>query len=311
MRPVRFFGQDLVLFRTEGGAVGLLDAHCPHLGAHFAHGGSVVGESLRCPFHGFCFDVDGSCSATGYGTKVPPGLRAGAWSVVERHGLLLAWHDARRRPPAWEVPELDMESWSPFILHEWTLRGHPQETTENSVDVGHFGVVHGYEDVRETRPVEVDGPVLRTHYAFTRRVGGRRSPAVIHEEIAVVVRGLGYSLVDVRDLGSGARLRLLVLPTSEDDDRLRLRIGLSVRDPSRTEGARPWLRLVPAAVTRRLVAPLVLRFYAGEVEQDFAVWRHKRYLPRPALAAGDGPIGPYRRWARQFYATADAVAASH
>jgi hypothetical protein len=34
----------------------------------------------------------------------------------------------------------------------------------------------------------------------------------------------------------------------------------------------------------------------------FEVWRHKRFASRPALAAGDGPIGLYRQWTRQFYA---------
>lgn len=28
---------------------------------------------------------------------------------------------------------------------------------------------------------------------------------------------------------------------------------------------------------------------------------HKRFVARPALAAGDGPSMVYRRWARQFY----------
>jgi Rieske [2Fe-2S] domain len=34
VRPLMYFDQDLVLFRTEGGEAALLDAYCPHLGAH-------------------------------------------------------------------------------------------------------------------------------------------------------------------------------------------------------------------------------------------------------------------------------------
>jgi len=301
VKTVRFFGHELVLFRGESGAVGLLDAHCPHLGAHMGHGGTIVGETLRCPFHGFCFEASGACSETGYKKKVPPGLRAGAWEVVERHGVLLAWHDAEGKASAWDVPDVDMDGWSPFLLHEWTLRGHPQETTENSVDLGHFAAVHGYDDAHETQPLRIDGPTLYSNYRFARRIGGRRSPVVVHEDIAIEVRGLGYSRVEVRDVATGTRIRLLVLPTSEDDTNIRLRIGLSIRDYASNDDARPWLRLVPATVTRRLVAPLLLQAYAGEVSQDFAVWKNKRYVPRPGLAEGDGPIGPYRRWARQFY----------
>jgi hypothetical protein len=28
---------------------------------------------------------------------------------------------------------------------------------------------------------------------------------------------------------------------------------------------------------------------------------HKRYVDRPALASGDGPVGLYRKWVKQFY----------
>ena len=31
---VRAFGEDLVLFRTRSGRAAVLDAYCPHLGAH-------------------------------------------------------------------------------------------------------------------------------------------------------------------------------------------------------------------------------------------------------------------------------------
>src|SRR5437763_1770750 len=34
--PRRYFDQELVLLRTEGGALRLFDAHCPHMGAHGA-----------------------------------------------------------------------------------------------------------------------------------------------------------------------------------------------------------------------------------------------------------------------------------
>ena len=52
---------------------------------------------------------------------------------------------------------------------------------------------------------------------------------------------------------------------------------------------------------------LVHRIVCGEVEQDLDVWTYKEFLPQPALAKGDGPIAEYRRWARQFYAGADAL----
>src|SRR5690606_36915397 len=61
VRPVRYFDRDLVLWRTEAGEARVWDAHCPHLGAHLGYGGTVEGETLRCPFHHFRFDGQGRC----------------------------------------------------------------------------------------------------------------------------------------------------------------------------------------------------------------------------------------------------------
>jgi 3-ketosteroid 9alpha-monooxygenase subunit A len=37
------------------------------------------------------------------------------------------------------------------------------------------------------------------------------------------------------------------------------------------------------------------------LEEDLVIWENKRYVPRPVLCDGDGPIGRFRRWASQFY----------
>ena len=50
-------GQQFAVFRgADDHKVHVLDAYCPHLGAHFAHGGSVVGNTLKCPFHNWQFN---------------------------------------------------------------------------------------------------------------------------------------------------------------------------------------------------------------------------------------------------------------
>ena len=61
VKPLHYFGRELVVFRTESGQAVVSDAFCPHMGAHFGQGGEVRGEALRCPFHGFCFEPSGDC----------------------------------------------------------------------------------------------------------------------------------------------------------------------------------------------------------------------------------------------------------
>ena len=48
--PIHAFGVDLVAFRSEDGEVAVLDAYCPHMGAHLGHGGVVEGDRLVFDF---------------------------------------------------------------------------------------------------------------------------------------------------------------------------------------------------------------------------------------------------------------------
>ncbi|MYE53293.1 MAG: Rieske 2Fe-2S domain-containing protein, partial [Gammaproteobacteria bacterium] len=50
VKPLHYFERELVLWRGEDGTPRLLDAYCPHLGAHMGYGGKVDGPHLQCPF---------------------------------------------------------------------------------------------------------------------------------------------------------------------------------------------------------------------------------------------------------------------
>src|SRR5437899_6739606 len=56
---IRVLGEDLVAFRDFRGAVGLLELHCPHRGTSLEFG-LVSERGLRCCYHGWLFDVDGT-----------------------------------------------------------------------------------------------------------------------------------------------------------------------------------------------------------------------------------------------------------
>ncbi len=295
---LRFAGREIILFRTQTGAIGAMDAYCPHLGAHMGYGGTVHGEHVRCPFHGFEYNVQGECTSTPYGGRLPPRANAVTLPARERNGLILLYHDANGQPPHWEIPELNQDGWGRLRSRHWELRGHPQETTENSVDIGHFTEVHGYAGVRQHTELHVDGPYLATHYTMRRADGPLRRP--VTSDIEIHVHGLGYSQVSLRVLELDVRARLFVLATPIDGERITLRIALSL-DEAAAGNAHPWLKRLP----RRLLLPLLSRQlldgFAHDVQQDFAIWQHKRYVQPPILAEGDGPVGRYRQWAKQFY----------
>ena len=298
--PVRFGSQDLVAWRDESGAASVAAAWCPHLGAHLGYLGRVRGQALVCGFHGFAFGADGSCLATGYEGRVPPRARLTIWPVTEVDGIVLSYHDAAGRPPSWTIPPADAGGWTAPRWRTLTFTGHPMEVTENSVDVGHLRFVHGYSAVREVSKASTEGPVLTARYAMTRpgRIYGVPVPTM-HTTFDVAAYGLGFSRVDVTVHTLGARARLWVLPTPLGDGTVRLRLGTAARRASSPDAAGV-LRLLPARLSAGLIRDFALLGLANDVAQDRLVWETKRHLRRPALAAGDGPVGLYRRWAAQF-----------
>ena len=82
VKRARYFDRELAIFRTRSGEAKVLDAYCAHLGAHLAEGGRVVGESLRCPFHAWRYDGDGTCVEIPYCAKIPAKARVRGLSLI-------------------------------------------------------------------------------------------------------------------------------------------------------------------------------------------------------------------------------------
>jgi nitrite reductase/ring-hydroxylating ferredoxin subunit len=290
-----FAGREVVLFRSESGQVGVLDAYCPHMGAHLGVGGRVEGESLRCPMHGFRFDAAGSCVATGYGTKPPPKCVAIAHQVLEQNGVVLGYHAlSPGRVASWQPPVQDMTGFGPWRTHVFRgVASHPQETTENSVDIGHLAVVHGYRDVELVSALQTDGAHLTTSYRVRRRALMPGTPET-DALFTIDAYGLGYSFVDVHVVSHRLRTRHFVLSTPTDGEHIDLHLASCLR------GDGP-LSHVPLPLLERLLGGAVSRSFLADVRQDLPIWSNKICLQPPALAQGDGPLGKYRAWARQFY----------
>jgi hypothetical protein len=197
------------------------------------------------------------------------------------------------------VPALDVDGWSPFLTQSWTLRGHPQETTENSVDVGHFSQVHEYTAVEILTDLVTDGPYLNVRYAMSR--AGSFWGRVVRAEFEIHAYGLGYSLVEVTVPEYRLFGRLFVLATPVEQQQIVLRVAVRLRQDTEPGRIHPLLGLMPRPLVNRLLARKLLNGLVNDVRQDFAIWQHKRYVQPPILAAGDGPVGRFRLWARQFY----------
>ena len=134
--PLRYFDTDLVLFRTESGEAKVLDAYCPHMGAHLGYGirdqagggSAVVGESIVCPFHGWAYNGEGQCTDVPYANNLPPKVARGEevirpWHVREQNQVIYVWYHPEGIAPTFE-PEL-VEEAAVDILDRLAARGIP------------------------------------------------------------------------------------------------------------------------------------------------------------------------------------------
>ncbi|MFD4998151.1 Rieske 2Fe-2S domain-containing protein [Streptomyces buecherae] len=289
----RLKGEDVVLYRTTSGRLSVVRPFCPHLGAHLGHGGTVRGDNLVCPFHQFQFDPEGTCVKTAYGTP-PPKARLATLDFREVDDLVFVWSHAEGKAPQWEVEGIMGAGFRTPRCTRFALAAHPQDVAENFVDFGHFGTLHKVS-MAPLGDQEIDGHLMRFQYQI--RPGGERAGTKRYATlpaIHVTLEGIGSVRVEADAMKFGFELRARMSVTPVEADRSEMRVSVALR-PTGT-GRRPVASLV-AAVAPRVFAPAA----AVDIRRDAAIWAHSRYQEQPRLAQGDGPIMPFRRWARQFY----------
>ena len=147
VKAVRVLGQDFVLFRNADGAFGLLDRDCPHRGADLAYGRNE-GDGLRCPFHGWKFDITGQCTDTPAeptGSTLCQRIQQRSYPVVEKAGVLFAWlgNEGTEPPP---FPALDC--FAAPATHSFAFKGlwhcNWLQAFEVGIDPAHASFLHRF-----------------------------------------------------------------------------------------------------------------------------------------------------------------------
>jgi 3-ketosteroid 9alpha-monooxygenase subunit A len=159
VKPLRYFGRNYVLFRGEDGTATLLDAHCPHLGAHLGYGGRVEGNDIICPFHAWRFGASGRCTEVPYASRIPPRAAVNAYRVQEHSGMILAYFGPEGSEPDYEIPaieEMDSPAWTALEQAHIEIATQPREVIENIADLAHFLPVHN--TLIDDFKVIIDGP---------------------------------------------------------------------------------------------------------------------------------------------------------
>lgn len=290
--PLLYLGRDLVAWRAEDGTPHVMDAHCPHLGAHLGYGGRVVGSEIVCPFHWWQFDGGGKNTLIPYLETRNSAACIPSYPTVEKNGFVFFWYHPRGEPPLWEipdVPEFGAPGWTDYFPARWKVRAPWQELAENGPDFVHLRTVHGAVDIPELESYECDGFLSRMRACV--RFDTPRGPQ--NGRIDTDTWGPGFGVARF----SGITDALFVaLNTPIDFEYTEVSFHYMLRKIGDSPEARE--------KTRRVGEALIADLKKQEAE-DIVIFDHKIHVPNPKLSAVDAPILRFRKWASQFYVDGD------
>ncbi|HLF78374.1 MAG TPA: Rieske 2Fe-2S domain-containing protein [Dehalococcoidia bacterium] len=162
---VRLLGEDLIAFRDTDGKVGLFANSCPHRGASMFFGRNEE-AGLRCVYHGWKFDVDGTCvdmpsepAESNFKNKV----RIGAYPAHESGGMVWTYMGPREAMPPFRdlgteaVPEGAGQPRKQITHCNWV------QAMEGNIDTSHISWLHTWSDLFDAPDDGTDTPGYPTN----------------------------------------------------------------------------------------------------------------------------------------------------
>jgi phthalate 4,5-dioxygenase oxygenase subunit len=144
--PVRveLFSEELIAFRDTENRLGLMDRYCAHRRVSLWFGRNEE-SGLRCPYHGWKYDVSGQCIDV---PSEPPEsticqkIKLKAYSLVEKGGILWAYMgDPDKKPPLPEFEVCNVEPGQRFISKRFQECNWLQ-AMEGGIDSSHVSFLH-------------------------------------------------------------------------------------------------------------------------------------------------------------------------
>ncbi|TPG33115.1 Rieske 2Fe-2S domain-containing protein [Mycolicibacterium hodleri] len=316
VHTMKYFDQEMIAWRAESGQLTVMNAYCEHLGAHLGFGGTVVGEVLQCPFHGWQWSREGRNVCIPYEDRPNRGRRIKTYPVTECNQSVYIWHDMDGRAPFFDAPNVfgsfegdsNVDAYYPQQrLFRQGLELHPQYVLENGVDFAHFKYVHETPIVPVFTRHDFTEPVSFVDFTITFEGDDGQKIEDVDSGVEAINGGLGiavtksWGMVDNRTISA-------ITPVDEftSDVRFMVYIGRPTGRAAEGDPAR-------AETKARAFGEEVIRQFT----QDVHIWAHQRYSDPPALASSEQQgFTAIRAWAMQFYpdgggGSAAELAAAH
>ena len=124
-KEIKILGEDLVIFKTKKGEIGLVHKACPHRRASLVYG-KIENEGIRCCYHGWLLSTNGEILETPgeeadskQATRLREKFKLGAYPVIEFNGLVFSYLGPMEKIPEfprYDVFEIEGNTSSPYRI---------------------------------------------------------------------------------------------------------------------------------------------------------------------------------------------------
>lgn len=283
-------GEPIAVFRTEQGELAALADACPHRRLKLS-AGTVVGERLRCQYHGWTFDRCGQGESPG-----SPKLHACATSYDVRieHGLV--WLKSRSSEAVF--PDVRAPGFFPICKLQHTIPAPLELAVDNFTEIEHSGTVHStfgydldrmhevkvrFETTESSVRVVNAGPTKRINRMLAWVLGVRRGDT-FHDDWTSYFSPL-YSVYDhwwtssdgSREAMARWRLYLFFVPIDEKRTLLTTLAYAKSRYPGPAGGLRLARRFLRKQIEREVTADVEMLQHLADYSTDIEGLKLSRF----------------------------------
>ncbi|OCB59696.1 3-ketosteroid-9-alpha-hydroxylase [Mycobacterium vulneris] len=299
---INAFGQKLVVFRSEDGAINVLDGYCRHMGGDLSQG-TVKGNEIACPFHDWRWGGDGRCKSVPYSKRTPRLARTASWPTLQQDGMLFVWNDPERKAPPADVtiPHIEgatSDQWTDWHWYTTVVNTNCREIIDNVVDMAHFFYIHGSLPTHFKNIFE--GHVATQYMKSGGRpdIGDPEGAKLLGTTSLASYHGPSFMIDDLTYHYQEFDQRTVLINCHYpiDANSFVLQYGIVVEKNA----------VMPEELAMETAVALG-EFVKMGFEQDVEIWRNKTRIDNPLLVEEDGPVYQLRRWYEQFYVDAADV----
>jgi phenylpropionate dioxygenase-like ring-hydroxylating dioxygenase large terminal subunit len=175
VREVSFWGASYALFRTQQGALHVIENRCAHRQLRLSEG-KVEGCNLVCAYHGWKYDGEGRVVEINHDLfdRAMPRIRIGDKPVKTRYGLIWAFFGDRERASERDVPtipELEgSEPW-PCVPIDFRWRAHHSIIIDNVSDFTHAYLHRKYQPFRDAKLTDCRSEGDKVFVSYDAKIG--------------------------------------------------------------------------------------------------------------------------------------------